>query len=248
MSLKTILKKSPLGPSIVKIKNCMTRENRTTLLPAKRQGSETELELWKISDFVLKTLVPITGVRPFPLSELMLLVAAVIETQPTEIFEWGTNVGVSARIFHETCKSLAWQIPIHSIDLPDEAEHAEHPQSERGRLVRNLPNVILHQGDGLETSIKLYTRADQKGRPLFFLDGDHSYASVKRELDGIYEAAPEANFILHDTFFQSKESGYNIGPHLAAQEFLNKHGSNFQVFEQNLGLPGMMFLRNKSNS
>lgn len=248
MGIKATIKKSQLGHLIQKFKIKVLPKKKLHLMPAMRVGSKTEFQLWNISDFVLNTIVPIMGVRPFPLNELMLLVGATVETQPTEIFEWGTNVGVSARIFHETCKALAWQIPIHSIDLPDEAEHAEHPQSERGRLVRNLPNVILHQGDGLETSIKLYTRADQKGRPLFFLDGDHSYASVKRELDGIYEAAPEANFILHDTFFQSKESGYNIGPHLAAQEFLSKHGSNFQVFEQNLGLPGMMFLRNKSNS
>ena len=213
------------------------------------QGEYPEFNLWNISDFVVRTLIPVVDIRPFPLNELVLLVGAVIQCRPTQIFEWGTNVGVSARVFYETLKSLGWTVPIHSIDLPEDIEHIEHPHAKRGRLVKGLKGVYLHQGDGMNTAIALYASMPDKGRPLFLLDGDHSYESVARELTGIHRAIPEASFIIHDTFLQTKQSNYNIGPHLAVKDFLKKSGSKFIVKEQNFGLPGMTLLLNikKSN-
>src|ERR1043166_6020595 len=38
---------------------------------------EFEVNNWLVSEFVLKTLVPIVGTHPFPLNELVLMVAAV---------------------------------------------------------------------------------------------------------------------------------------------------------------------------
>jgi cephalosporin hydroxylase len=219
---------------------------KVALVHFEPKGRSPEFNLWNISEFARDVLIPITGVRPFPMNELTLMVGAVVSCRPTHIFEWGTNVGVSARIFYETCKSLGWQIPIHSIDLPDDENHIEHPRNHRGRLVKNINQVTLHQGDGMDTSLATYKASRNKGRPLFFLDGDHSYESVRRELVGIFKAVPEASFLLHDTFFQSPESGYNIGPNKAVREFLAKHHKAFTVTEQNFGLPGMTFLRNMS--
>ena len=88
--------------------------------PARNINStEFEVDNWTISRFVLKRLIPLIGFRPFPLSELCLLSSAVCFFKPTHIFEWGTNIGKSARLFHETAKYFNISVEIHSIDLPD---------------------------------------------------------------------------------------------------------------------------------
>ena len=203
---------------------------------------EFEVNNWAISRFVVHKLVPIVDVLPFPLNEQMLMVAAVCRLQPTHIFEWGTNIGKSARIFYETCRVLGIDTEIHSIDLPEEVEHVEHPHAERGKLVRHILRVQLHLGDGLATSLEiLRSRAGEEARPLFFVDGDHSYESVKRELKGIMEHVPLAHILLHDTFHQSPESGYNTGPYRAVTELL-AHTDRYRVLSQNIGLPGMTLL------
>ncbi len=205
--------------------------------------SEFEVNNWVISDFVVHKLVPIVGVRPFPLNEQMLMVAALCRLNPTHIFEWGTNVGKSARIFHETCKALGRNTEIHSIDLPDNVKHVEHPGARRGYLVKHIKKVKLHLGDGLDTSLRILAEErNQHARPLFFLDGDHSYSSVKRELRTITEKNPHADILLHDTFYQSKESGYNIGSYQAIEELLHDEPGKFRSLSQNNGLPGMTLL------
>ena len=82
--------------------------------------TEFEINNWVISDFIVNCLVPIVGVHPFPLNELQLMVGTVCRFQPTHIFEWGTNIGKSARIFYETTNSFKIDAEIHSIDLPDD--------------------------------------------------------------------------------------------------------------------------------
>ncbi|HTG82239.1 MAG TPA: class I SAM-dependent methyltransferase [Geobacteraceae bacterium] len=204
--------------------------------------SEFEVNNWDISQFVIDTLVPVVGVLPFPLNEQMLMVAAVARLRPTHIFEWGTNIGASARIFYEACRALGMDTEIHSTDLPDDADHAEHPREKRGRLVRTIPQVRLHLGDGLDTSLAILSHGrDRAPKPLFFVDGDHAYDSVRRELAGIGDAAPEAAILLHDTFYQSGGAGYNVGPHRAVSEFVGARGG-YRVISQNLGLPGMTLL------
>jgi cephalosporin hydroxylase len=205
--------------------------------------SEFEVNNWAISKFVIHKLVPIVDVLPFPLNEQMLMVAAVCRLKPTHIFEWGTNIGKSARIFHETCKALGIDTEIHSIDLPDDVEHVEHPGAKRGHLVKNIKSVKLHLGDGLDTSLQILAQVrNQHPRPLFFLDGDHSYSSVKRELEVITEKVPDAHILLHDTFFQSEESGYNIGPYQAIADVVGAETGKYRILSQNIGLPGMTLL------
>ena len=205
------------------------------------EAAEFEVNNWVISDFVLSRLVPIVGVHPYPLNELMLMAGAICRFRPTHVFEWGTNVGASARVFFETAQRFKIPLEIHSIDLPGEIRHVEHPGSRRGKMVRGKPGVSLHLGDGLETSLGIYRTLPKGSRVLFFVDGDHSYESVKRELESIVTHVAEPKVLLHDTFFQSADSGYNVGPHLAVRDVLDglPSGRRLQMMETKTGLPGM---------
>lgn len=203
-------------------------------------SEEFEVNNWVVSDFVVNKLVPVVGMHPFPLSELMLMTAAVCRFEPTHIFEWGTHIGKSARVFYEATEAFKVKAKIYSIDLPDEEEHNEHPHEQRGMLVKGFPRVKLIQGDGLNDSLKVLKSVDKKkSRPLFFIDGDHSYESVKREFGGLIKARPDGIFLLHDTFYQSKDSGYNIGPNKAIKEILKSTKGNYKTVSTNTGLPGM---------
>src|SRR5689334_13745794 len=105
--------------------------------------TEFEIDAWQISRFVVEKLVPTVGVHPFPLNELMLMVGAVCLLRPSRIFEWGTHIGKSARTFYETVSHFRIPCEIHSIDLPDDVAHVEHPADARGRMVRGLAGVHL---------------------------------------------------------------------------------------------------------
>lgn len=210
--------------------------------PAKNiQCSEFEVDNWVLSDFIVKKLIPVVGTHPYPIAELNLMVAAVCRLKPQQIFEWGTNIGKSARIFYETGKRFGIPLEIHSIDLPDDLDHQEHPRSGRGRMVKGYSGVSLYQADGLSKSIELYQRRSQD-RTLVFIDGDHSYESVRRELAGIVEAMPNAAILLHDTYYQSEQSGYNIGPYKAVTEMLATMPGKYRVMSMMTGLPGMTLL------
>lgn len=205
--------------------------------------TEFEVNNWQISDFIIDKIISIVGTRPYPLNELSLMVATVCRLKPSYIFEWGTHVGKSARIFYETCAYFNIKTIIHSIDLPDAMEHIEHPKDQRGKLVKGLNGIILHQSDGLTTALKICKNYPiNKNKTLFFLDGDHEYQSVKRELTGIIKNVPEANILIHDTFYQSSKANYNIGPHKAVNEVLKLFPNKYKVFSTKLGLPGMTLL------
>jgi len=201
--------------------------------------TEFEVNNWIISEFVAAKLVPAVGVHPFPLNELMLMCSAVCYFKPALIFEWGTNIGKSARVFYETIKSFEINCMIHSIDLPDDVFHNEHPQDNRGKLVRGLAEVTLHQADGLTRSFEIADKSGTKENILFFVDGDHSYETVKSELTAILGHLPNAIVLLHDTFYQSEGAGYNIGPNKAVEEVLRSERKNYKVISTNTGLPGM---------
>ena len=76
-------------------------------------ATEFEVNNWAISEFVLSRLVPVVGVHPYPLNELMLMAAAICRFKPTHVFEWGTNVGASARVFHEAGRHFSIPLEIH---------------------------------------------------------------------------------------------------------------------------------------
>jgi cephalosporin hydroxylase len=196
-----------------------------------------EADKWTLSEFVLEKLIPIVGIHPYPLDELLLMCSTLAYFKPDLVLEWGTHHGKSARIFYEAAAYLGLKTNIHSIDLPPNQEHVEniHETSQRGAFVRGLP-VTLHLGDGL-TIAREVIQTEKFGLPLFFVDGDHSFASVQNELKSIREMAPCAVVLAHDTFLQSAGSGYNCGPYEAIREFTTQHQLPFQ--STILGLPGM---------
>ena len=148
----------------------------------------------------------------------------------------------SARIFYETSKHFGLDIEVHSVDLPDEMVHQEHPGQLRGVLVKGLREVTLHQGDGLTVCLEIHNRIGKSHKTLVFIDGDHDHDSVKRELTGVMTHMPDANILLHDTFFQSAESGYNIGPFQAIAEAMAAASRRYRTLSTNTGLPGMTLL------
>lgn len=208
-----------------------------------------EVNNWQLSELVVGRLVPVVGWHPFPLSELMLMAGAVAYFQPDYIFEWGTHIGKSARVFYETCQALGLKTRIHSIDLPENVDHNEHPHEQRGQLVKGLRGVELHEGDGLETALAILNQNKViKGRgTLFFVDGDHDYKSVKRELSSIIEQAPLAAILLHDTFLQTADAKYNTGPRRAVDDCLAKTKHHYNRIDTATGLPGMTLLYSSPN-
>jgi len=207
-------------------------------------STEFEVNSWQLSEVVLKKLVPIVDIHPFPLDELLLMSGAMAYFKPKLVFEWGTHIGKSARIFYELSLTLELDTIIHSIDLPDEVEHGEHPHGQRGVMVRGVKNVKLHQGDGVETALKIMQKSPGHSGGsgvLFFVDGDHEYNSVRRELTEIMKKAPKAAVLLHDTFYQSSGSHYNTGPHEAVKGCL-KNSKKYRRIDTKIGLPGMTLL------
>lgn len=204
--------------------------------------TEFEVDAWQLSAFVAEKLVPVVGTHPFPLHELMLMSAAVCRVRPAQIFEWGTHVGKSARAFYEIAAHFGVPCAVHSVDLPDDVAHVEHPSGERGRMVRGLESVHLHQGDGVEVSLSVWRDAGRPAPVLFFVDGDHSRQSVYRELSAIVAAVPAPAVLLHDAFYQSEGSGYNVGPHEAIVQVLGEAPGRFRRIDSGLGLPGMTLL------
>jgi cephalosporin hydroxylase len=202
-----------------------------------------ELDKWELSSFILNKIIPIIGIKPYPLDELLFLVSIICKYNPTFIFEWGTHLGKSTRIFHETIKYFNLKTEIHSFDLPDEINHIEHPGNQRGIYVKGCKNVFLYQEDGLARSIKIYNESTIPNKSvIYYLDGDHSLDTVLNELTTINNNIYNSVIILHDTFFQSNESGYNTGPHDAINIFLESNNIKFKRIDTNFGLPGMSVL------
>ena len=205
-------------------------------------ASEFEVDLWTLSRFLLEKVVPVVGTHPYPLNELLLMTAAACRLRPSVVFDWGTHIGTSARIFYECNKAFKLDYEIHSVDLPPDVSHVEHPGQGHGRLVRGLERVHLHRGNGVEVALELWQKLGCPKRPLFFVDGDHAYESVRSELNQIFSAIPDASALAHDTFLQSAESNYNVGPARAIDEIVGKFPARFRVIKSGLGLPGMILL------
>jgi hypothetical protein len=205
-------------------------------------ASEFEVDLWILSRFLLMKVVPVVSTHPYPLNELLLMTAAACRLKPSVVFDWGTHIGVSARVFYECDRAFKLGYEIHSVDLPSHASHVEHPGQEHGRLVRGLAGVYLHRGNGVKVALDQWQKLGRPKRPLFFVDGDHAYESVRDELNEIFSAIPDASALAHDAFFQSAESNYNVGPARAIDEVIEKFPSRFRVVKSGLGLPGMTLL------
>ncbi len=132
--------------------------------------------------------------------EVLFMASALERFKPTHVFDWGTNVGASARIFYEASHVLGYPCEIHSIELPlEEAwRDRDHPGKDRyAELLQGVP-VYLHRGDGLAVSIRLCVELEP-AFPLFFLDGCHDHDVVLEELSVISNEEPRAVMLIHDT-------------------------------------------------
>ena len=210
--------------------------------PVLKHGTEFEVNNWVLSEFIVDRITPVVGYQPYPLTELMLMTGALCQLAPNHLFEWGTNLGVSARIFYETSKAFNLQTTIHTIDLPPDVQHVQHPGKQHAHYIRHLPEINIYRGDGLETALRLAAQQPPDARLMFFVDGDHSYESVRRELLGIIQQCPRAHILLHDTFYQSEASRYNIGPCRAIRDVLAETQASFKQMATQGGLPGMNLL------
>jgi cephalosporin hydroxylase len=210
-----------------------------------RNTNSTELEIDKqlISQFIVDKLLSWMN-KPYPLDELMLMTAAVCRFKPQLILEWGTNVGNSARIFYEIVEAFDIKAQIHSIDLPDDVIHSEHNSEYVGSEIKHISKINLHRGDGITKSLEIIQNNPTNGNILFFVDGDHQYQSVKQELEKIINI-PNAVVLLHDTLYQSPDSGYYVGPFNAIKDVL--HGKDYKWLIYSLGGPGMSLVYNSHN-
>ena len=62
---------------------------------------------------------------------------------------------------------------------------------------------------------------------------------MTRELGAILAQRPDAIVLLHDTFYQSADSKYNIGPYEAINEVLAAQPRAYKMIRTTTGLPGM---------
>lgn len=158
----------------------------------------------------------------YPEGELEFMCDTVESLRPDSIYEWGTGSGASGRIFWEATDFLATNTFLFSYDLPDELSplEAQHPRERTGQYL--LPTgAKMDRGDGVTMALMEWSRWHEKAvLPLFFIDGDHSYFAVYREVALIDRMVPNAVILLHDT---------NDGPGLAAEKWVADQGRHTYV-------------------
>lgn len=155
----------------------------------------------------------------YPQGELEFMCEAVEDVRPDAIFEWGTGSGASGRIFCEAAAIVCGrQINLVTVDLPDELSplESQHPRERTGQYLPGgvHAGVSAMRGDGVTTALMVWTQFPSE-RPLFFIDGDHSYFAVYREVALIDRMVPNAVMLLHDT---------NDGPGLAGEKWVADQG------------------------
>lgn len=186
------------------------------------------------SKYVARRLTRLVPPWPYQPGELHLMTVAVLATEPEVICEWGTNAGVSAKIFHHIARDFDLKAIIHSVDLPPTEDHVENVVNKRGIYVRGLSDVHLHLGDGLEVSKRI-----AKGkRALFFVDGDHRRATVARELLELSAEFPSSGILLHDTCVVED----NDNPWAAIRDFEGENPGKYRRFDVAPTAPGMTLL------
>jgi hypothetical protein len=68
------------------------------------------------------------------------------------------------------------------------------------------------------------------------------FRTVRHEFGTILTKVPKADILLRDTFYQSPESHYNIGPYRAIIDVLAEISNNYSAISTQTGLPGLTLL------
>lgn len=194
-----------------------------------------EVDKWSLSRVVLE-LVKVVGYHPYPLDELSLMVAAYAYHRPNVVIDVGTHFGKSARIWFELSRLLQQPTVIHTIDILDPT-HPEYPGRKHAAFIRGT-TVIQHIGDGYVCAQDIISK-NPLSSYLIFLDGDHEYKTVQRELQ-LARMVRTGCVLAHDTFYQP-DSTYNHGPYFAIKDFVDAFPCK-QVIHLQTGLPGMSHL------
>jgi len=84
------------------------------------------------------------------------------------------------------------------------------------------PHIRMLKGDGVTTALAEFVRLGGPERSVFFLDGDHSYTAVTRELQEIAAAAPRAVILVHDTSHPVEDT------ESAVEDFLSREGEAYR--------------------
>jgi len=199
----------------------------------------------ELDRLLLEGILPKTGLL-YPLAEISLMALVVDRVKPTHILEWGTSIGRSAAIFHAITSALNMNTEIHTWDLPEGVSHGQHPGGDHGKLARGLPRVHFHRQDGLQGAL-VKMSAERKKNPdcrfLFFVDGDHAYPSVIRELGGLISAQDEFHVLAHDTFVQKPDGkGKSRESWLGCPTSLEAFAKDYRWLNVGFGSPGMAYL------
>lgn len=144
------------------------------------------------------------GIPGYGADELDFIHGAVGDLMPDIVFDWGTNRGSSARILYESLRFHGLvDTHVHTIDLPRclAAIDRDHARDETGEFVQDIGFVHCYEGDGVTIALTIWCELGKPTKPLFFIDGDHSYENVVRELRWLRRACPRATLLMHDTRF-----------------------------------------------
>jgi len=194
-----------------------------------------EVDKWAVSRVVLE-LVKVVGYHPYPFDELSLMATAYAYHRPNVVIDIGTHFGKSARIWFELSRLLQQPTAIHTIDILDPT-HPEYPGRKHATFIRGT-TVIQHIGDGYVCAQDIIIK-NPSSSYLIFLDGDHDYKTVQRELQ-LARMVRTGCVLAHDTFYQP-DSTYNHGPYFAIKDFVDAFPCE-QVIHLQTGLPGMSYL------
>lgn len=172
---------------------------------------------------LLAHLYAVDVIPQYGVPEVELVYDTLSRLRPDIVCEWGTHMGHSARLFYEIAAQLMLGCRVHSIDITKDAAGGH-----RGAMVKNVP-VNLHVGDGVTVAMGLCERFS---RPLFFLDDNHEYRHVLRQLETIHQRKPGV-MLMHDVFRMETVAGEAAWilhePGDAAAVFLAEHPHRYAV-------------------
>lgn len=139
------------------------------------------------------------GLPAYGDQEVQFFESVLKRLRPTHVFEWGTNVGASARLFYEAALELGYPCEVHTTEIPDYLAllDRDHPGERYGIWIKALP-VHRHRGYGLLESIDWHRKLKPE-QALFYLDGNHSYGVVLAELEEVSALDSDAVIMVHDT-------------------------------------------------